>query len=761
MSAEDEQNPYDGDVEQMPIGAYSRHAYRDYALYVIHDRALPHIGDGLKPVQRRIIYAMSELGLHPNAKYMKSARTIGDVLGKYHPHGDTACYEAMVLMAQPFSFRYPLIDGQGNWGATDDPHSFAAMRYTEARLAPHAELLLAEIRQGTVDWTPNFDGALQEPGVLPARLPMLLLNGCTGIAVGMATDVPPHNLREITAACVLLLDNPDADMEELCALVPGPDFPTGAEIVTPGTELLQAYKDGHGQVRTRACYVLEKNTVVINALPQYSSPSRCIEQIAQQIQARKLPMIVDIRDESDHESPTRIVIEIKSIDKHAARLMDHLFATTELERTHRLNLNLIGLDGRPRRLDLRTLLLEWLSFRVQVVRRRLEHKLQQILARLHILTGLLIAYKHLDRVIRIVREEDDPESELCREFDLTKIQANAILDLRLRLLARLEEAQILEEDERLSTERERINRILGSQRRIKTLLKKELCAAAQKYGDDRRSPMIAQDRARMLRDDELTTPEPITVILSRMGWVRAAKGHEIVAEDLSYRGGDSYLASARGYNNQHAAFLDSTGRAFALPVHGLPSARGQGEPLTGHVSPQSGAEFVALVLDRPDALFVLAGKRGYGFVIACKSLITRNRGGKVVFSLAAPDDSPLPPVRVRDLGLDWLVAITTQDYMLAFPVADLPKLSRGKGNKIINIPNKSWDSGQESLATVVCVGPTQKLILHSANEKRLPVALDRFGLETYRGKRAGRGIKIKLPRGFRKIARVTATAEFD
>src|SRR3990167_5680496 len=559
--------------EQIPLREYAEKAYLDYSMYVILDRALPYLGDGLKPVQRRIIYAMSELGLNSNAKFKKSARTVGDVLGKFHPHGDSACYEAMVLMAQPFSYRYTLVDGQGNWGAQDDPKSFAAMRYTDARLSRYSEVLLTELGQGTVDWVPNFDGTLNEPATLPARLPNILLNGTTGIAVGMATDVPPHNLREVATACVRLLDEPNATVEQLCEHVLGPDYPTEAEIITPRADLLKIYETGKGSVRMRAVYRIEDGDIVVTALPHQVSGSKVLEQIAGQMQAKKLPMVADLRDESDHEHPCRIVIIPRSNRVDADELMQHLFATTELESSYRVNINIIGLDGKPQVKNLRELLSEWLVFRIGTVRRRLQFRLDKVERRLHLLDGLLIAFLNLDEVIHIIRTEDQPKAVLMARFGLTDGQAKYILETRLRQLARLEEMQIRGEQEALAKEQAKLQSLLGSETKLRKLVRTELLADAETYGDTRRSPIVSRSEAKALSETELMPTELVTVVLSEKGWVRCGKSHDIDATGLSYKAGDGYKIGAPGRSNQFAVFIDSTGRSYSLAAHSLPSAR--------------------------------------------------------------------------------------------------------------------------------------------------------------------------------------------
>jgi topoisomerase-4 subunit A len=735
-------------IERRPLRAFSEKAYLDYSMYVILDRALPHIGDGLKPVQRRIIYAMSELGLSATAKYKKSARTVGDVIGKFHPHGDMACYEAMVHMAQPFSYRYPLIDGQGNWGAPDDPKSFAAMRYTEARLSRYAELLLSELTQGTVDWVANFDGTLEEPSLLPARLPHVLLNGAAGIAVGMATDIPPHNLREVVAACIMLLDNPKATIGELCTAIRGPDFPTEAEIITPRAEIVRMYETGSGTIRMRARYERQSDGIVIHALPYNVSGARILEQIAQQMAAKKLPMIEDLRDESDHENPTRLVIVPRSTRIDFDAVMSHLFATTDLERSYRVNLNLIGLNGRPQVKDLKSLLGEWLEFRTGIVTRRLRYRLDACERRLHVLAGLLIAYINLDEVIRIIREEDEPRSELMQRFALSETQADAILDLRLRQLARLEEIKIRTEQEELEEERREIEKTLSSSARLKKLIRSELEADAKKYGDDRRSLLIERESARAMEEAALVGAEPITIVLSEKGWVRAAKGHDVDAAALGYKAGDRLLMAVRARSNQTAYFIDSHGRAYGIPAHTLPSARGQGEPLTGRLSPPEGASFAGVMAGADEALYLLATDASYGFIAKLADLFTRNKAGKAVVTV--PEGARvLPPVPADDPARCSVAAVSSAGHMLVFPASDLPLLARGKGVRLIGIPSKLAASREEVLAaiTVVPQDGSLKIVAGQRHTVLKPKDLDR-----YRGERGRRG--LKLPQGFRKVDRL-------
>ena len=730
-------------AEVVPLWRYTEKAYLDYSMYVINDRALPHIGDGLKPVQRRIVYAMSELGLSAAAKFAKSARTVGDVLGKFHPHGDSACYEAMVLMAQPFSFRYPLVDGQGNWGAPDDPKSFAAMRYTESRLSRFAELLLSEVDQGTVDFVPNFDGTIDEPSLLPARVPFVLLNGSTGIAVGMATDVLPHNLREVASACIRLLDQPRAGTRDLMDHVRGPDFPTEALIVTPREELLQVYETGRGSVRARARHVIENGEIVVTALPYQVSPAKVLEQIAEQMQAKKLPMLVDLRDESDHETPTRLVLVPRSNRVDVDRLMSHLFASTDLERSYRVNFNVIGLDQKPKVLGLAEMLSEWLKFRRETVRRRLTFRLERIDARLHILDGLLVAYLNLDAVIRIIREEDEPRARLMERFGLSTAQATAILDLRLRQLARLEETRLQEERAALGAERDDLTRTLNSSSRMKTLIKRELTEDAEQYGDRRRSELIDADPARAFTAEDLISNEPVTVILSEKGWVRSAKGHTVDPETLSYRTGDAFGASTRGRTNDLLLFLDSTGRAYALAAHELPSSRGQGEPLTGRLSPPEGARFVAPVLAPAETELLLASDAGYGFLGRMEELATKNRAGKAALTVPG-DGQALAPSLAS--GKTRVAAATDQGRLLVFPLADVPALSRGKGNKLIDVPARAYRAGEERMVGAVALGEADHLIVW-AGARYLRLRFRDLG--AYLGERGRRG--RKLPRGFQRV----------
>ena len=738
-----------GDIEQISLTEYTESAYLNYAMYVINDRALPHIGDGLKPVQRRIIHAMNELRLGADAKYAKSARTIGDVIGKFHPHGDSACYEAMVLMAQPFTYRYPLVDGQGNWGSPDDPKSYAAMRYTESKLTPYAEVLLGELKQGTVDWVTNFDGTLTEPLNLPARLPNILLNGGSGIAVGMATDILPHNLNEVVSACIRLLDKPKSVLVDVMDHIKGPDFPTGAEIISPQQEIEQIYETGRGAIRARAIYHREDGDIVITALPYQVSGTKVLEQIAAQMQAKKLPMVVDLRDESDHESPTRIVVVPKSNRVDVEQLMAHLFATTDLERTYRVNFNMIGIDGRPRVRPLVELLNEWLRFRQDTVLRRLQFRLDKILDRLHILEGLLIAYLNIDEVIRIIRTEDKPKEALIKKFKLSDLQADAILDLRLRQLARLEETKIKGEQEELDAERVDIEKTIKSKARLKTLIKKELMADAETYGDERRSALIEREEAQAFKEKDLISTEPVTVVLSEKGWIRAAKGHDINPEELSYRSGDKFLQAMPGRSNQDAVFLDSTGRAYTAAMHTLPSARGQGEPLTGRFNPPAGAVYTGVALADKETQFVVSSDAGYGFVVTLGDMTTKNKAGKSVLSV--PKGGIVnQPALVADEKNEFIAAFSNEGRLLIFPVAELPKLGRGKGVKIMNIPKARVEERLEFMSFVRVLTEVDTLVITSG-KRTLSLKIDE--LEHYRGERARRG--MKLPRGFQKVDAVT------
>ena len=737
------------EIVGLPVATFAERAYLHYSMYVILDRALPFIGDGLKPVQRRIIYAMSELGLHAAAKFKKSARTVGDVIGKFHPHGDSACYEAMVLMAQDFTYRYPLIDGQGNWGSSDDPKSFAAMRYTESRLTRYANALLNELAQGTVDWAPNFDGTLDEPRVLPARLPNVLLNGGSGIAVGMATDIPPHNIREVVSACVRLLESPGATLAELCEHIEGPDYPTHAEIVTPKEEIRQIYETGTGSVRQRATWAREDGNVVINALPYQVSGSKILEQIAAQMNAKKLPLVSDLRDESDHENPTRLVIEPRSNRVELAALMDHLFATTDLERSYRVNMNMIGLNGRPRVFDIRSLLKEWLEFRTATVRRRLQWRLERVVKRLHILDGYLTAYLNIDEVIHIVRTEDEPKPVLMKRFRLSDEQAEAILELKLRNLAKLEEMRIRGQQMELSGERESLQKILSSTARLKRLVRDELIEDAEEFGDTRRSPIVERGAARAIDQTTLIPSEAITVVLSKKGWVRAAKGHEVDPRSLNYKTGDAYLHAAHGRSNQQIVCLDSTGRTYTVAAHGLPSARSQGEPLSSTLNPPAGATFAGVMMGADEDLYLLATDAGYGFIAPLGEMYTKNKKGKG--TLTVPSGSHvLTPQRVYDPAQDRIAVVTTGGYLLVYTMDELPVMNRGRGVKLINIPLKKRQAGEESVLVAATFHQGDSIVVLSG--KRY-FRLKPKDIEHYSGERGRRG--RKLPRGFQHVQGMT------
>ncbi|AND69299.1 DNA topoisomerase IV subunit A [Dyella thiooxydans] len=737
--------------EQIPLKEYAERAYLDYSMYVVLDRALPFVGDGLKPVQRRIVYAMSELGLAASAKPKKSARTIGDVIGKFHPHGDSSCYEAMVLMAQPFSYRYPLVDGQGNFGSPDDPKSFAAMRYTESKLSPIAEALLGELGHGTVDWVPNFDGTMDEPSWLPARVPHVLLNGSMGIAVGMATDIPPHNLREVVTACIRLLDEPDATVADLCEHVLGPDYPTEAEIITPRKELLAIYTTGNGSLRARAVYRVEDGNVVITALPHQVSPSKILEQIAAQMRAKKLPMIEDLRDESDHENPIRLVVVPRSNRVDVEEMMQHLFATTDLEKSFRVNLNMIGLDGRPQVKDLRRILSEWLQFRTDTVTRRLQHRLAKVERRLHLLEGLRIAYLNLDEVIRIIRTEEEPKPVLMARFGLSEEQTDYILETRLRQLARLEEMKINGERDQLEEERARINVLLKSPTKLKGLIKQELNADAARYVDDRRSPLVQREVAQALDESALVASEPVTVVLSQKGWIRAAKGHDVDAEGLNYRDGDGLLAAVKARTTQQVAVIDSTGRSYSTAAHTLPSARGNGEPLTGRFTPPAGASFDALAAGDNDTRLILATDFGYGFVTRFEALTGRNKAGKQLLTLA-DGAKVLTPVITADPARDRIVVVTGEGHLLMFSVAELPELDKGKGNKLIDIPKKQMADGERVVGVAVVAEGKGEVTLYAGQRK---LTLKWADLVEYGGNRATRG--GVLPRGLRRVERIETT----
>lgn len=734
--------------ESIPLKDYAEKAYLDYSMYVILDRALPNIGDGLKPVQRRIIYAMSELGLKSTAKFKKSARTVGDVIGKFHPHGDSAAYEAMVLMAQSFSYRYPLIDGQGNWGAPDDPKSFAAMRYTESRLTAYADVLLGELAQGTADWLPNFDGTLDEPKILPAQVPNILLNGTTGIAVGMATDIPPHNLRELVNATIHLMQNPKASTAELCEFVIAPDMPTEAEIITPKKDIVTMYETGRGSLRMRAIWTKEDGDIVVTALPHQVSGAKVMEQIAAQMQAKKLPMVADLRDESDHENPTRLLIIPRSNRIDVEQLMNHLFATTDLERTYRINMNMIGINGLPAVKPLVVILTEWLKFRMVTVRRRLQFRLDKILKRLHVLEGYLVAFLNIDEVIEIIRFKDHPKLELINRFKITEVQAEAVLELKLRQIAKLEEIKIRGEQDELAKERDKLETLLGSAIKLKNLVKKELQDIADRHGDDRRSPLVIRGEAQALSETDLLTSDPITVVISQMGWIRAAKGHEVDPLSLNYKSGDEFKFSVKGKSNQNALLIDSTGRSYAVAAHTLPSARGQGEPASGRLNPPSGAVFTGLLMGSDDQRVLIASDAGYGFITKLGDLYTKNKAGKALLSLpkgAKVLEPSLVDAKIESIDIN-VVVISNEGRMLLFPLAELPELARGKGNKMLSISPARVQAREEFVIAAGLISGKQKLTVHSGKRH---ASFKLSELDHYRGERGRRG--HKLPRGFQKV----------
>ena len=735
---------FDG-IENIELKDFTEKAYLDYSMYVILDRALPHIGDGLKPVQRRIIFAMSELGLKAGTKFKKSARTVGDVLGKYHPHGDSACYEAMVLMAQPFSYRYPLLQGQGNWGSPDDPKSFAAMRYTESRLSTNADLLLSEIGLGTVNWLPNFDGSLKEPEILPARVPHILLNGTMGIAVGMTTDIPPHNMREVLHACIHLLKNPKATLAELLKFVKGPDYPTDAEIISPRADIKAIYKTGKGSIRMRAKYEKEGTDIIITALPHQTSPAKILEQIAAQMNAKKLPMVVDLRDESDHENPTRLVIVPKSKETNVDEVMTHLFATTDLERTYRVNMNMIGLNERPGVKNLLTILTEWLTFRTATVTKRLNFRLEKILSRIHILDGLIKAFLNIDEVIQIIRTNDKPKPVLMKRFKLSDIQAEAILDLKLRHLAKLEEMTMKKEKKELAAERDEIEAVLGSKTRMKTLIRTELQEIAVEHGDVRRSPIKEREIAQAMAETDLIISEPVTIVLSENGWIRAAKGHEVDPETMPFKAGDRLLSYSRGKSNELFVAIDSTGRTYAIPSHSIPSARGLGEPLTGRLNAPPGATFCGVMTGSNDQLFLLATTHGYGFIGKMEDFITKNKKGKGIVKVPL-GAKILPPVAINDMETDWVAMTSSDGHLLFHHISELPQMPKGKGIKIINIPSAKLKSGEEFASAVTVINENDNLFIRSTKTTKV---LKSAEMEPYEGERGQRG--KKLPPSLRMV----------
>ena len=735
--------------EKQPLEEYTEKAYLDYSMYVILDRALPHISDGLKPVQRRIIYAMSELGLKASSKFKKSARTVGDVIGKFHPHGDSACYEAMVLMAQDFSYRYPLVDGQGNWGSMDDPKSFAAMRYTESKLTAYADVLLSEVEQGTVEWLPNFDGTLEEPKLLPARLPNILLNGTTGIAVGMATDIPPHNLKEVASACIRLLDAPKSSVLELCKHIKGPDFPTNAEIISSKTSIREIYKTGYGSIKARAVWCEEDGNIVITAIPYQSSGNKILEQIASQMQSKKLPMIDDLRDESDHENPTRLVLVPRSNRVDLEELMLHLFATTDLERSYRVNLNIIGLDGRPQVKDLKVILKEWIQYRTETVRKRLQFRLDNVTSSIHILAGLMIAYLNIDKIIKIIRKEEKPKNILMKNFKLSDTQADAILNLRLRRLAKLEELKIKADLGNLKKEKKELEAILKSKQRLKTVIKKEIETDAKLFADDRQSEIKEAKEAKVIDEKSLITSEPVTIVLSEKGWVRAAKGHDIDPTSLNYKSGDNFKQMSQGKTNQLAVFIDSSGRCYSLPSHSLPSARSFGEPVSARLTPPDGVSFEGVMTGTPDTVYLLAADSGYGFMIKLKDIYTKNRNGKLI--LKVPENSNvLLPTKVNDIENDWVAAVSSIGRLLMFPISELTLLTKGKGLKIIQIPPAKLKTREEYVVAMTAMGETDNLTIFT-NKRHTVLKADEH--EKFIGERGRRG--AMLSRNFRNVIRIS------
>lgn len=737
------------DYEKIPFQEFTQKAYLNYSMYVILDRALPHIGDGLKPVQRRIVYAMSQLGLSSTSKFKKSARTVGDVLGKFHPHGDSACYEAMVLLAQPFSLRYPLVDGQGNWGDPNDPKSFAAMRYTESRLSKYAQIFLEELDLGTVDWVPNFDGTLNEPTLLPARLPNILLNGSTGIAVGMATSILPHNLREVAKALIHLIDNEDAGIDDICKFVKGPDFPTDAEIITPVSEINDAYRTGQGRIKMRAKFHVEDSEIIFTALPHHASTEKIYEQIAAQMEAKKLPMVSDIRDESDHEEPTRLVVIPRSNRVDLTALTHHLFATTDLEKSYSLNMNVIGIDGRPRVKNLLEILTEWLEFRADTVRKKLKFQLDKISSRLHVLEGFLIAFLNIDEVIKIIRKSDHPKQDLIKAFSITEIQAEAILEVRLRQLARLEEIKIKKELKDLKSERKELEKILGNEKIFKDYIKEEINSDAAKYGDKRRSPIKQREEAEKFSLTDVMDIEPVTIILSTQGWIRSAKGHEINPETVKFKSGDSLLACLRTRSDKPIIFLDNTGRSYMLFSHALPSARGNGEPLTGHLSILPNAVVKFMLSGENNDHFLMGSDNGYGFIIKFSDLLTPFKNGKAIVTLKGKNQL-LAPENVVDLEKDAVAAITSEGRLLIFTLNQLPYLKKGQGNKIISIPKKSSDPvNPEKLKFLKILPFNSILVIHSG---RHFLKLSPGNQKDYTGKRGQRG--KKLPRGYQNVDKV-------
>jgi topoisomerase-4 subunit A len=732
-------------ITSISLKQYAEESYLNYAMYVILDRALPNIGDGLKPVQRRILYAMSELGLDAGSKYKKSARTVGDVIGKFHPHGDGAAYEAMVLMAQNFSFKYPFVDGQGNWGSQDDPKSFAAMRYTESKLTKFADLLISELKSGTVDWQPNFDGSLLEPVIFPAKLPSILLNGTSGIAVGMATDIPSHNINEIIDSTIYILENPKAELEDILKIIKGPDFSNNAPIIASSEDLKEIYSTGRGGFKIQAQWAQEKNQIVINALPYQASGSKIIEQIADQMMKKKIPMVIDLVDEGDHKEPIRLVITLKSNRVNAEDVMNHLFASTDLQKSYRTNMNLISLKGGPRVFPLVDLLKEWLVFRKETVTRKLEHRLDQVNDRLHILEGLLIVYLDLDKVIKIIRESDEPKKDIIKAFSLSEIQANAILEIKLRQLAKLEQARLEKERDALQAEQDEIEKILNSKTRLKTLIKTELIEIKENFGDERKSPIIESSEAKVFSEEETLVTEPITVVLSGAGWIRSAKGHEIDPVSLSYRGDDILQDFSRGKSNQIAVFLDSNGKAYSLSSHSLPSARGMGDPITGRVSADSGVKFISSLIGNDDDKYMIMNTAGYGYISEFKNMVSNKKSGKAFMRIPNKADL-LKAIRVREDHV-YIAAISNIGRLLIFKIDELPMLAKGKGNKIINIPTAKFIAKEEFMSHAQLISLTSSLRIDRVGKGSLTLKLK--DLENYISSRAKRG--NMLPQGYRKV----------
>ncbi|MDC1189858.1 DNA topoisomerase IV subunit A [Gammaproteobacteria bacterium] len=732
-------------ITSISLKQYAEESYLNYAMYVILDRALPNIGDGLKPVQRRILYAMSELGLDAGSKYKKSARTVGDVIGKFHPHGDGAAYEAMVLMAQNFSFKYPFVDGQGNWGSQDDPKSFAAMRYTESKLTKFADLLISELKSGTVDWQPNFDGSLLEPIIFPAKLPSILLNGTSGIAVGMATDIPSHNINEVIDSTIYILENPKAELEDILKIIKGPDFSNNSPIIASKEDLKEIYSTGKGGFKIQAQWAQEKNQIVINALPYQASGSKIIEQIADQMMKKKIPMVVDLVDEGDHKEPIRLVITLKSNRVNAEDVMNHLFASTDLQKSYRTNMNLISLKGGPRVFPLVDLLKEWLVFRKDTVTRKLEHRLDQVNDRLHILEGLLIVYLDLDKVIKIIRESDEPKKDIIKAFALSEIQANSILEIKLRQLAKLEQARLEKERDTLVAEQDEIEKILNSKTMLKTLIKKELTEIKENFGDERKSPIIENSDAKVFSEEETLVTEPITIVLSGAGWIRSAKGHEIDPVSLSYRGDDILQDFSRGKSNQMCVFLDSNGKAYSLPSHSLPSARGMGDPITGRVSADSGVKFVSSLIGNDDDKYMIMNTAGYGYISEFKNMVSNKKSGRAFMKIPNNADL-LRAIRVRDDHV-YIAAISNIGRLLIFKIDELPMLAKGKGNKIINIPTAKFVAKEEFMAHAQLISLSSSLRIDRVGKGSLTLKLK--DLENYISSRAKRG--NMLPQGYRKV----------